>query len=181
MQPLKTIVYVGTSIDGYIAGKNDNIDWLVPFQNSEVNDAFQEFNEKIDAIVMGRRTFEVVLAFPNWPYTKKVFVLSTSLKEVRPDLKDNVTILSLPPKELINYLAREGYSCIYVDGGKVIQSFLAEDCIDEMIITRVPLVLGSGISLFGELAKDLLFRHVETKCLSNGLVKTHYERIRESK
>jgi dihydrofolate reductase len=94
-------------------------------------------------------------------------------------LKGKADLLSMKPKELLNYLSDHGYSRIYVDGGKVIQSFLQEDCIDEMIITRVPLLIGSGISLFGHLDNDLLFRHIKTRILSNGLVKSYYERIRK--
>ena len=176
---MKSIVYIGTSLDGFIAKRDNDIEWLVQFQNSEVGRDFEEFIERVDGIVIGRATFEKVLDFPFWPYTKKVFVLSKTLKEVPDKLQDKVTILSLAPKALINYLTKLGHSCIYVDGGKVIQSFLRDDCIDEMIITRVPLLLGGGIPLFGELDNDLLFRHVQTKVLSNGLVKSYYERSRD--
>src|SRR5215471_11548925 len=148
---MKAIVYIGTSLDGFIAKADNDIEWLVQFQNSEVGRDFEEFMERVDAIVMGRGTFEKVVSFPYWPYSKKVFVLSATLKQVPDHLKDKVTILSLQPKALINYLTKLGHSCIYVDGGKVIQSFLRDDCIDEMIITRVPLLLGGGIPLFGQL------------------------------
>ena len=176
---MKAIVYIGTSLDGFIAKKNDDIDWLTQFQNAEVHEHYAEFINRIDAIVIGRGTFEKVLSFPSWPYSKKLFVLSTTIKQLPEALADKATLVSLKPKELLNYLSRLGYSSIYVDGGKVIQSFLQEDCVDEMIITRVPLLLGNGISLFGHLDNDLLFRHMQTKILSNGLVKTFYERIRQ--
>ena len=175
---MKAIVYIGTSLDGFIAKEDNDIEWLVQFQNDEVGRDFEEFIEKIDGIVIGRNTFEKVLDYPFWPYTKKVYVLSTTLKQLPDNLRDKATILSLPPKALINYLAKLGHSSIYVDGGKVIQNFLRDDCIDEMIITRVPLLLGHGIPLFGPLENDLLFRHTHTKVLSNGLVKSYYERTR---
>ncbi len=85
----------------------------------------------------------------------------------------------MQPKALLNYLSKEGFSNIYVDGGKVIQGFLNEDCIDELIITKVPVLIGSGISLFGDLDHDLSFEHIQTKIFSDGLVKSHYKRKRK--
>ncbi len=110
---------------------------------------------RIDAIVIGKGTFEKVLTFPSWPYEKKVFVLSTSIKEVPDIVREKVTMLSMKPGELLNYLSAKGFSVIYVDGGKVIQNFLKEDLIDELIISKVPVLIGSGIPLFGYLDNDL--------------------------
>jgi dihydrofolate reductase len=173
---MKTTVYIGTSLDGFIARKDGNIDWLVKFENQEVSDTYREFISGIDAIVIGRGTFEKVLTFPSWPYEKKVFILSTRIKQIPEALKGKVTVLSMKPTELLSYLSSEGFSNIYVDGGKVIQGFLKEDCIDELIITTVPVLVGSGISLFGYLDNDLQFNHIRTNVYSNGLVKSHYER-----
>ncbi|MFZ1081857.1 MAG: dihydrofolate reductase family protein [Candidatus Kryptoniota bacterium] len=170
---------MGTSLDGFIAKKDGDIDWLVKFENREVNDSYREFMSKIDAVVIGRGTFEKVLTFPSWPYEKKVFVLSTGIKQVPDMLRGKVTVLSMKPRELLNYLSSEGFSNIYVDGGKVVQGFLKEDCIDEMIITKVPVLIGSGIPLFGFLDNDLQFKHIRTDVYSNGLVKSRYERERK--
>ena len=176
---MKTFVYIGTSLDGFIAGIDGDIEWLVKYQNQEVIDSYVQFISKIDAIVIGRGSFEKVLSFPEWPYDKKVFVLSSSIKEVPDAVKGQVTILSMRPKELLDYLSKEGLSNIYVDGGKVIQDFLNEDCIDEMTITKVPELIGQGIPLFGFLDHAIPFRHVQTNIYSNGLVKSHYERGRK--
>jgi len=173
---MKTIVYIGTSLDGYIARKDGDLDWLVQFEDS-VNDAYAEFIRKIDAVVIGRGTFEKVLTFPSWPYGKKVFVLSTGVKQIPDKLRGKVTVLSMKPRALLDYLSNEGFSNIYVDGGKVIQGFLREDCIDEMVITKAPVLIGSGIPLFGDLDHDLQFEHIQTKVFSNGLVMSHYKRI----
>jgi dihydrofolate reductase len=175
---MKTIVYIGTSLDGYIARKNGSIDWLVPFEKP-VRADYEDFIKSIDAIVMGSGTFEKVLTFPSWPYKKKVFVLSTRLKRTPRKLEGKVIILSMKPKSLLKYLSKEGLSNIYVDGGKVIQGFLRDDCIDEMIITRVPMLIGNGIPLFGDLDRDLRFKHVRTKVFPNGLVMSHYKRNRK--
>ncbi len=176
---MKTIVYVGTSLDGFIARKDGDIDWLAEYENLEVGRAYTEFMREIDAVVIGRVTFEKVLTFSSWPYEKKVFVLSNTIKQVPDKLRGKATILSMKPRELLGYLSGEGFSNVYVDGGKVIQNFLREDCIDEMVITRIPVLIGSGIPLFGEVGGDLQFKHVRTDIYSDGLVKSHYERERK--
>jgi len=175
---MKTTVYVGTSLDGFIARKDGDIDWLVKYQNKEVHDSYNEFISRIDAMVIGKGTYEKVLSFPEWPYEKKVFVLSTSLKQIPGTLNDKATLVAMDPAALLNYLSDKGFSNIYVDGGKVIQSFLKEDLIDELIITRVPELIGTGIPLFGYLDNDLRFEHIKTNIYSDGLVKSQYERKR---
>jgi dihydrofolate reductase len=173
---MKTTVFIGTSLDGFIAREDGDIDWLTKFENPEVIEGFEKFIGGIDAIVMGRGTFEKVLTFPYWPHRQKVFVLSTSIRNVPFDLKQKAAIISMEPAKLLEFLSGEGYSGIYVDGGRVIQQFLKADCIDELIITRAPVLLGSGLPLFGYLDKDLYFEHSGTHVYSNGLVMSHYIR-----
>ena len=175
---MRTTVYVGTSLDGFIARKDGDIDWLVKYQNKEVHESYNEFINRIDAMVIGRGTFEKVLSFPEWPYEKKVFVLSTSLKQIPGTLNEKATLVAMKPATLLSYLSDKGFSNIYIDGGKVIQSFLKEDLIDELIITRVPELIGTGIPLFGYLDNDLRFEHIKTNIYSDGLVKSQYERKR---
>jgi len=177
---MKTIIYIATSLDGFIARKDGSIDWLNNIENPTNEDyGYNEFIKKIDALVIGRGTYEFVLNSPRWPYQKKVFLLSTTIKSVLDILKDKLTLLSMTPKEIVSYLSKNGYSNIYVDGGITIQNFLKEDLIDEMIITRIPVLIGSGIPLFGKLDNDINFRHIETNVYPNGLVKSHYKRIRD--
>ena len=178
---MRTTVYVGTSLDGFIARPNGDLDWLDNSENHnrEVLDSYNAFMSKIDAVVIGRGTFEKVLTFPSWPYEKKVFVLSTSLRQLPDAAREKAAVLSMKPGEVLRYLSNQRFSNIYVDGGKVIQAFLKEDCIDELVITRIPVLLGSGIPLFGDLDKDLRFKHVRTQVYSNGLVRSHYERKRK--
>jgi dihydrofolate reductase len=178
---MKASVYIGTSLDGFIARNDGNIEWLVQFANDEAIKAYEEFVKRIDAIVIGRGTFEKVLSFPSWPYNRKVFLLSNSIKQVPDSLKEKVTLLSMKPQALLNYLLGQGFSRIYIDGGKVIQDFLKEDCIDELIISKAPVLIGNGIPLFGHLDTDRSFKHIRTEAYSNGLVKSYYERKREVK
>ena len=173
---MKTIVYIGTSLDGFIARKDGDIDWLTKFANEEAINAYKELLNRIDSIVIGRGTFDKVLTFPLWPYEKKVFVLSSSIKQIPEKVTDIVTILSKKPAALLNYLTEKGFSSIYIDGGKVIQDFLRENLIDELIISRVPIIIGTGIPLFGYLDTDIYFDHIKTVIASNGLVRNYYQR-----
>src|SRR6476469_1354649 len=142
---MKTTVYIGTSLDGFIARKDGDIDWLTRFANDEAIRAYEKFMSGIDAIVIGRGTFEKVLTFPSWPYQKKVFVLSSTMNRAPGSVSEKVTILSMKPKELLSYLSGQGFSNIYIDGGQVIQSFLKDNLIDELTISKAPMIIGSGI------------------------------------
>jgi len=175
---MRKTVYVGTSLDGFIARKDGDIDWLVKYQNKEVHDSYNEFISRIDAMVIGRGTFEKVLTFPEWPYEKKVFVLSTSIKQIPEIVTQKATLAAMKPADLLAWLSGKNFSNLYIDGGKVIQSFLKADLIDELIITKVPELIGNGIPLFGDLDHDLPFEHIRTEVYSNGLVKSYYDRRR---
>ena len=177
---MKTIAYIGTSLDSFIARKNGDIDWLTQFANDEAIHSYEEFMKRIDAIVIGRGTFEKVLSFPSWPYEKKVFVLSSTMKQLPDKLRGyQVTLLSMKPNELLNYLSGLDFLNIYVDGGKVIQDFLKEDMIDELIIAKAPILIGSGIPLFDYIDTDLPFKHIRTEVQSNGLIRSYYKRERK--
>jgi dihydrofolate reductase len=172
-------VYIATSLDGFIATVDGGIDWLNEIPNPQKSDyGYAEFMSGIDALVMGRGTFEKVLTFGDWSYNKPVFVLSNSLTTAPEHLKDKVEIASGDINKLVKQLNQRGYNNLYIDGGKVIQSFLEEDLIDELIITRVPILLGDGIPLFGKLNQILKFKHSNTETYNNMLVKSTYTRNR---
>ena len=173
-------VYIGASLDGFIARTDGDIEWLVGFADQDAVGAYNEFMATVDVIVIGRGTFEKVLEFPSWPYDKPVFVLSRTLREMPDPLKDKMSILSLEPADLLPYLSSKGFKSAYVDGGKVIQSFLDADLIETLIIAKVPLLIGSGLPLFGPLDTDMAFEHVHTKTSTNGLVRSYYKRKRGS-
>ena len=173
-------VYIATSLDGFIAASDGGLDWLNEIPNPERSDyGYAEFMSGIDAIVMGRKTFEKVLTFVLWPYEKPVYVLSHSKVNVPKDLQNKVEIVAGTPKKIIDQLKESGHRNLYIDGGITIQGFLEEDLIDEMIVTRVPVLLGEGIPLFGMLTKRLHFEHKRTEVLNNMLVKSYYRRIRK--
>jgi dihydrofolate reductase len=177
---MANIVYIATSLDGYIAKKDGDINWLHEIDNPNGDDfGYSEFVKTIDALVMGRNTYEKVLSFGgDWPYPKKVFVLSNSLKEVDPSLSDKAEIISGDLKEVVSSLANKGFNNLYIDGGATIQNFLKEDLIDEIHITRVPIILGDGIPLFKSQNFDIKLQHLRTKSFDNGLVQSKYRMIK---
>ncbi len=172
-------VYIAASLDNYIAAPGGGLDWLNEIPNPTQGDfGFAEFLKGIDAIVMGRNTFETVLGFDAWPYFIPVFVLSGSLNALPENAAGKAELIRGEPVEVVRALGTRGFHNLYVDGGRTIQGFLEADLIDEMIITRVPILLGDGVPLFGKLPKDLNFRLVKTEPLNGILVKSTYRRLR---
>jgi len=176
----KNIVFIAQSLDGYIAGKHGELDWLHSIPNPENDDmGYDGFMDEIDAIVMGRNTFETVLGFGGvWPYAKPVFVLSRSLNELPQQSQDKATLIKGNPKEVLTQIHEMGYFNLYIDGGNTIQNFLKEDMIDELRITTIPIVLGGGFPLFGPLSEPLPFEWVRSRVFLNQLVQNHYKRKR---
>ena len=168
---MKASVYVGTSLDGFIARVNGDLDFLPPGGGEP--HGYSEFMATVDALVIGRKTFETVLTFDQWPYDKPVFVLSTRpLLPIRSDAR--VERLSGHPADIVAQLAARGIGHIYVDGGITIQHFLDAGLIQRLIITRVPVLIGSGIPLFGPVTRDIAVTHVATRQYASGLVQSEY-------
>ena len=169
-------VYIATSLDGYIADKDGGLDWLHSIPNPDNFDlGWADFIAKIDALVMGRNTFEAVCGFGvEWPYPMPVFVLSTSMTSIPGAYRDKAEIVNGPLPLVIESLHAKGFTNLYIDGGKTIQSFLRADLIDEMIITQIPILLGGGSALFSDLSKPIAFEHLGTKLLLNAMVQNHY-------
>jgi len=174
----QTVVYVATSLDGYIARPDGALDWL-PSPPEGEDFGWAEFIAGIDAIVMGRNTFDQVLTFGTWPYEgTPLVVLSRTLTGVPEQLAGKATVSALEPRALLEQLEAEGHRRVYVDGGSVVQSFLRVDGIDELIVTTVPVLIGNGIPLFGALESDLSWSLVASEQLFGGLVQSCYRRKR---
>lgn len=173
-------VFVGTSLDGYIADRDGGLDFLETVPNPDKVDlGFIPFMESVDAVLMGRKTLEMVLSFNvPWPYSKPVFVLSSTMKDVPANLEGKLTIISGPLKDVVKGLNLRGLTDLYIDGGKLIQSFLAEDMIDDLIVTQVPVLIGGGIPLYGSLPKHQTFELVKSEVLLHALVQSHYRRVK---
>ena len=175
---MSNIVFIATSLDGYIADKNGGLDWLneiEPVQGCDMG--YSEHIERIDALVMGRNTLDMVLSFDvEWPYNKPVYVLSNTLSQVPKGYEGKVFLVKGPLQKVVKQLNNKGFNNLYIDGGITIQNFLKEDLIDEIIITTIPILLGGGASLFGELEKPLHFKHINSERFDNGIVQNHFQR-----
>jgi len=168
-------VFIGTSVDGFIARPDGALDFL-PADGGEPH-GYNEFFASVDALVIGRNTFETVMAFPEWPYgDKRVVVLSSSPLNLA-KVASSVEQMQGSPREIVAKLEARGIRHIYVDGGVTIQRFLREGLIQRLVITRVPVLIGQGIPLFGALGKDIRLEHVQTQPYPSGLVKTEYRVI----
>jgi dihydrofolate reductase len=169
---VKTSVFIGTSLDGFIARADGALDFLPPGGGEP--HGYDEFMATVDALVIGRKTFETVLTFDAWPYAEKpVFVLSTRPLATPPP-GAVVEQMAGPPADIVSQLAVRGVKHVYVDGGITIQQFLRAGLIQRLIITRVPVLIGSGIPLFGALEHDVPLTHVATRQYASGLVQSEY-------
>jgi dihydrofolate reductase len=167
-------VFIGTSVDGFIARPNDDLDFL-PEGGGEPH-GYNEFIASVDAIVIGRKTFEKVLTFGAWPYgDKRVVVLSSRPLDLSKAIGGVVEQMAGPPAEIVAQLAARGVHHLYVDGGVTIQRFLRAGAIQRLIITHVPVLIGDGIPLFGKLPQVIQLRHVATRHYPSGLVQSEYE------
>lgn len=174
---IEASVFIATSLDGFIARPDGNIDWLHEGEQIEGEDfGYQAFFDSVDALIMGRNTMQMVLSFGSWPYEdKRVIILSNSLKELPEQLAGKVELYSGPIKDLMAALQGDGCKRVYVDGGKTIQSFLNQSLITDLTITRIPILLGMGISLFEGLEKEVPLKHISTISYENGFVSSRYE------
>lgn len=169
---MKASVFVGASVDGFIARADGGLDWLP--QDAGGDNGYDAFIASVDALLVGRKTYETALGFGAWPYGEKpVFVLSTRSLAPAP-AGATVERLSGEPAEIAATLAARGFQHLYVDGGIAIQRFLRAGLIDRLVVTRVPVLIGSGIPLFGETGRDIVLTHVATRTLGGGLVQSEY-------
>jgi len=171
-------VFVGISLDGFIARTNGGLDWLMGEGGGDSSEfGYNEFIADIDAIVMGRRTFEKVLTFDKWYYgNKRVVVLSCHALDLSAARARGgmVELMTGSPAEIVSTLASAGFHRLYVDGGITIQRFLQAGLIQRLIISRLPVLIGEGIPLFGPLQCDLRLRHVAARAYPGGMVQSDY-------
>lgn len=171
--PIQASVFIGVSVDGFIARSNGDLDFLPPGGGEP--HGYAEFFASIDALVIGRKTFETVLAFPQWPYgDKTVVVLSSRPLDFSAVRRGVVEQMAGDPVEIVTHLGARGFHHLYIDGGVTIQEFLGAGLIQRLIITRVPVLIGQGIPLFGRLPRDIKLHHIETRSYASGLVKSEY-------
>jgi dihydrofolate reductase len=171
---MMTSVFVGTSIDGFIARRNGKYDFLSAGERE--SHGYDEFIASVDALVIGRKTYETVLSFREWPYGDRlVVVLSSRPLDFSGVRGGRVEQMCGSPSEICSQLSARGVKHVYVDGGITVQEFLRAGLIQRITITRVPVLIGDGIPLFGSLPHDVRLRHIATQTYPSGMVKTEYE------
>ena len=174
---MRASVFIATSLDGFIARPDGSLDWLPGDETLDEDHGYDAFIASVDVVIIGRGTYETVLAFPKWPYKPDlaVRVLSSRPLSIPAALPPTVETMSGPPADILASLESQGFQHAYVDGGKTIQGFLAARLIQRMTLTQIPVLLGRGIPLFGLLPGDLRFSLVKTRALAGGLVQSVYE------
>ncbi len=179
-------VYIATSLDGFIARPDGDIDWLSTGSSgdhapgdADVPDdlGYAEHMADVDHVVMGRGTYEKVLTFDGWPYPdKQVVVISSGLSSA-----DERITITRSVDETVALLDEHGARGVYVDGGATIQAFLRSGLIDTIVLTRIPVLIGQGLPLFGSLPADLQLVHEGTVASGHGLVQSRYRVLRSGR
>ena len=169
-------VFIGTSVDGFIARKDGGIEWLTRFSTLGEDHGYDAHMARVDGIIMGRGTFDAVKDLEPWFYDKTILVLSRTLttNDVPQALLGKVEILDASPHDAMKIAGERGWRGVYIDGGAMIQSFLRAGLIDDMVISRVPVLIGDGLPLFGDLNADIALDHVDTRSFPSGLVQSFY-------
>ncbi|MCF2857750.1 dihydrofolate reductase family protein [Pseudoalteromonas sp. SMS1] len=171
----KNTVYLAQSLDGFIADEHGGIDWLSAIDNPQHSDlGFADFMSDIDALVMGRNTFEQVLSFGQWPYDKPVYVVSHSLSKLPVQSQGKAYLIRASEEELVSQMSQLGHNRLYIDGGKLVQNFIRAALVDEIIVTTVPIILGRGIRWLPELRITQKIELVSSQVLLNQLVQCRY-------
>jgi dihydrofolate reductase len=173
---MKTFVFLGVSLDGYIARIDGSLDFLDSYQDGNEDYGYSDFIKNIDVILMGRKTFEKVISFDEWPYSIPVYVATNKGIVIPEKLKNICHTIGGSPSEIINIFKTKNFKNIYIDGGITIQAFLLENLIDEITISRLPVLIGDGIPLFSKNQKEIHFIHKETIVYKNGIIKSLYEK-----
>ena len=169
-------VFIATSLDGCVARADHRLDWLTKQPTDGDDLGYDAFMDSVDGIVMGRGSYETVLSFGEWPYAKPVVVMSRTLSQadIPAELQGKVRLVDLDPPQLMASLHEDGWSRAHVDGGKVVQSFVRCGLIEDFVLTTIPVLIGEGIRLFGEIDMDVDLDLISVESFPSGLVQSRY-------
>lgn len=172
-------VFVGTSLDGFIARQDGDFKWLEQASDSNLDYGFNDFFAHVDALVMGRNTFDVMARLPTWYYGDKPVIVLTHRAITHQNMPKTVETMAGEPQDIVGRLAERGFHRLYVDGGQTIQAFLRADLVDDLTVSRLPILIGTGIPLFGSLRKDIHLKHIGTRTFPGGMIQSSYEVVNE--
>lgn len=172
-------MFMAMSLDGFVAREDFGLDWLMKQKTEGEDHGNEAFMESVDGLVMGSGSFRTMQTFGAWPYEKPVVVISKTMKpdDIPEELRQTVTVSALAPRQLVAFLSEQAWKRAYIDGGKIIQSFMRERLIADMTVTIVPILIGEGKRMFGALDADIDLRLLESKSFPSGLVTSRYEVI----
>jgi dihydrofolate reductase len=178
---MRVSVFLALSLDGFLARPDGSLDWLPGGEGTEDGDpvedhGYADFVAGVDAHVLGRGSYDKVLEFGVWPYEKPTFVLTSRPLDRPAPVPDTVEPLAGPPEEILAALAARGIGHVHLDGGDAVRRFLRVGLVDRLVITRIPVLIGRGIPLFGDLPDDVRLEHVGTRAFPGGLVQSDYRR-----
>ena len=170
-------VFLAISVDGFVARKDHSLDWLNKQESTGDDHGYSALMDKVDGLIMGTGSYKTVLGFGEWPYPKPVAVLSRSMNQsdIPDDLQDKVRVMSGSPADVMGQLEQEGWRNAYVDGARLVQSFIKAGLISEMALTVIPILIGDGFSLFGELDADIDLKLAGSESYPNGFVQLRYQ------
>ena len=166
-------VFIAHSVDGYIATDDDSLDWLFAAAPEGEDYGFEAFLADVDLIAMGRGTYDFIKDFPELPYgDRPIHVLTHQALGPR----DGFSFYAATPEEAVASWEEAGVRRVYLDGGTVISAFLEAGLVDDMLLTSVPLLLGSGRPLFHRIGRSTPLRLVDTQAFPSGMLNRRYER-----
>ena len=173
--PTEIIYYVAASLDGYIAAADGSVEWLTPFQSPEGEKNYTDFYASVDALLMGRRTYEQILGFGQWPYAGKPAYIFAHNKNMA--ASGDVTVTNRTPAEVAIELRTKNVRRAWLVGGAQLASaFRSEGLISEYIINVIPMLLGSGVPLLTPPSPVERLRLTGTTHLPLGIVQLRYLR-----
>lgn len=171
----KISIFIATSIDGYIARQDGGLDWMDRVDGFDEDYGLHKFMDSIDALIIGRKTYEIAASVSDWPYKgKRVVVLSNTLRAV----KEEAELFRGDLISLVSQLHADGIKHIWIDGGVTISQFLEYQMVDSMTLSVIPVILGSGIPLFNAISHDIPCRLIASQQYPSGLVNLNYEVVR---
>ena len=172
----KIILYIASSLDGYIARKDGSVDWLDSLENPENSDfGYGEFIANIDIQIMGRKTYEVVMGFDvPWPYNNIKTYVATQNRDLTINSPDTHLLHDIDKKSIEEICGESTRKVWLVGGGSLVNTFLNYHAVDEIILSQIPTILGEGIRLFPGKSIEVPFQLTKHEVFPNGLVQLHY-------
>lgn len=171
----EVILFIAVSLDGFIARKDGDISWLQKYEGKKEDYGYSEFMKTVGASIMGSKTYEKCLSFPNWPDNNKPIFVVTNRK-LKNAKRANVAFYTGSLNGLVEKIKSHNKGNVWLVGGaKLSQSFFKEGLVDRIILSTIPIVIGNGISLFGQANNTIDFELASVKKYESGIIQAEYK------